>query len=95
MTIPEKLKFANLDKTFRESTQYLRDIIIQGGFHIKPRTPQVQKAMADLFTLAKEHAHKVQFAIDEIAEPPYSYVGNLIKEIKLLNDQLNPYTPFD
>jgi hypothetical protein len=37
----EKLKFANLDRTFRESTQYLRDIIIP-GFHIKPRTPQVQ-----------------------------------------------------
>jgi hypothetical protein len=50
--------------------------------------------MVDLFTLAKEHAHKVQFAIDEIAEPPSTYVGKLIKEIKVLSDQLNPNTPF-
>jgi len=56
LTSMEKLKFANLDRTFRESTQYLRDIIIQ-GFHIKPRTPQVQKAMSDLFNLSKEYAH--------------------------------------
>jgi hypothetical protein len=51
--------------------------------------------MADLFTLAKEHAHKIQFGIDEITEAPSTYLGKLIKEIKLLNDQMSLNIPFD
>lgn len=94
MSNPEILKFANLDRTFRESTKHQREII-KKGFHVKPRTPEVQKAMFELFTLSKEYAHKIQFAIDEITESPETYVGNLIKEIKLMNDQLHPQLPFD
>ncbi len=54
----ETLKFANLDRTFRESTNYLRDIIKE-GFFLNPRPKQVQKAMEDLFALGREHALKV------------------------------------